>query len=137
MKDIGSNHDREAQAPSCLQFHSPFFSKLPLEIRDLIYHFAYPFAAVHISSRNRVPSQDEHKQDSRIGSTPCLTNHDFSLFELDGYDEPDIDWGRGHQACLQDFKHRYQKRSLTEKILSLRISTPALFVNMMLACRRM
>jgi hypothetical protein len=127
---------RRAEVPLCAQTQSPFFSKLSPELRVLIYHFAYPFEAVHISCRNRVPYKDESGQDSRLGSIPCLTNHHFSQFELDRYNEPDVDWGLGHQTCLQAFKSRYQKRSLTDRISSLRKSKRPPFLQMMLTCRR-
>jgi hypothetical protein len=103
----------------------------------LIYHFAYPFEAVHISCRNRVPLKSEDKQDNRLVSIPCLTNHPFSQLERDRYDEPDIDWGLEHQVCLQNFKRRYQPHSLADRILSMRKSEQPSFVPLMLTCHAM
>jgi hypothetical protein len=121
----------------CDQSQSTLFFKLPPEVRALIYREVFPAKAVHISCRNRSPLEVDRKQNNTLVSIPCLTDYDFSHYEVDKYDEPDIDWGLGHQKCLREFKRRYQKGKLADRVASLRRSRRGSFVPLMLTCRRM
>lgn len=89
------------------QQQSVFFSRLPIELRRIIYREVWLGEVVHICCKDRSPYGDPEKQDNTLVSVPCIGQHDFAQWEHDSYTETDSAWGLGHQACLRSFKEKF------------------------------
>jgi hypothetical protein len=111
--------NRSKKAKTALhQIESHFFN-LPAEIRNQIYHLAFPSSMVHISFWDRLPFRSERNQDSRLGYVPPLTNRDFACEERD-FDEDmaAADWEIDHGDYLHAFKALYPSLGFMDRVLA-------------------